>query len=76
MTVLTTTSLHSRCLLSSSGTVTVDDKQSCLFVFDWSKLAATLWWFTAAPKPLKIQVFWGVSQPPGVVQPLYSRGHN
>jgi len=27
------------------------------------------------PKPLKIQVL-GVTQPPGVVQPLYSRGHN
>ena len=40
------------------------------------KLAATLWWFTAAPKSLKIQVFWGVTQPPGAVQPLYSRGHN
>ena len=38
-------------------------------------LAATLWWFTAAPKPLKIRVFW-ITQPPGVVQPLYSRGHN
>ena len=32
-------------------------------------------WFTAAPKPLKIQVL-GVTQPPGVAQPLYSRGHN
>ena len=32
-------------------------------------------WFTAAPKPLKIQVFW-VTQPPRVAQPLYSRGHN
>ena len=31
-------------------------------------LAATLWWFTAAPQPLKIQVL-GVTQPPGVVQP-------
>ena len=29
-----------------------------------------------APKPLKIQVFLGVAQPPGVAQPLYSRGHN
>jgi len=28
------------------------------------------------PKPLKIQVFLGVIQPPGVAQPLYSRGHN
>ena len=28
-----------------------------------------------APKPLKIQVL-GVTQPPGVAQPLYSRGHN
>jgi len=24
-----------------------------------------------APKPLKIQVFLGVTQPPGVAQPLY-----
>ena len=41
-----------------------------------TELAATLWWFTAAPKPLKIQVFWGHSAP-GVAQPLlYSRGHN
>ena len=39
------------------------------------KLAATLWWFTAAPKTLKYK-FFGVTQPPGVVQPLYSRGHN
>ena len=29
-----------------------------------------------SPKPLKIQVFLGVTQPPGVAQPLYSRGHN
>ena len=36
------------------------------------KLAATLRWFTAAPKPPKIEVF-GVTQPPGVAQPLYSR---
>ena len=28
-----------------------------------------------APKPVKIQVL-GVTQPPGVAQPLYSRGHN
>jgi len=28
-----------------------------------------------APKPLKYQ-FLGVTQPPGVAQPLYSRGHN
>ena len=28
-----------------------------------------------APKPLKTQVL-GVTQPPGVTQPLYSRGHN
>jgi len=34
------------------------------------KLAAMLWWFMAAPKPLKIQVF-GVTQPPGVAQPLF-----
>jgi len=39
------------------------------------KLAATLWWFTAAPEPLKIQVL-GVIQPPGVAQLLYSRVHN
>jgi len=32
-------------------------------------------WFTAAPKPLKYK-FLGVTQPPGVAQPLYSRGHN
>ena len=29
------------------------------------KLAATLWWFTAAPKPLKIIVFWGSRSPQG-----------
>jgi len=29
-----------------------------------------------SPKTLKIQVFLGVTQPPGVAQPLYSRGHN
>jgi len=28
-----------------------------------------------APKPLKYN-FLGVTQPPGVAQPLYSRGHN
>jgi len=28
-----------------------------------------------APKPLKMK-FLGVTQPPGVAQPLYSRGHN
>ena len=28
-----------------------------------------------SPKPLKIQVF-RVTQPPGVAQPLYSKGHN
>ena len=28
-----------------------------------------------APKPLKIQVL-GVTKPPGVAQPLYSREHN
>jgi len=28
-----------------------------------------------SPKPLKIQVL-GVTKPPGVAQPLYSRGHN
>jgi len=28
-----------------------------------------------AQKPLKIHVL-GVTQPPGVAQPLYSRGHN
>jgi len=38
-------------------------------------LAATLWWFTAAPKPVKYK-FFGVTRLPGVVQPLYSRGHN
>jgi len=38
-------------------------------------LAATLWWFTAAPKRQKYN-FWGVIQPPGVAEPLYSRGHN
>ena len=38
-------------------------------------LAATLWWFTAAPKPLKYK-FLGDHPAPGVAQPLYSRGHN
>jgi len=33
------------------------------------KLAATLWWFTAAPKPLKIQVFWGSPSPQGSYSP-------
>ena len=32
-------------------------------------LAATLWWFTAAPKPLKIQVFWGSPSPQGSYSP-------
>jgi len=30
---------------------------------------------SVAPKPLKYK-FLGVTQPPGVAQPLYSRGHN
>jgi len=38
------------------------------------KLAATLWWFTAAPKPLKIQVFWGSSSPQGSHSPYILRG--
>jgi len=29
-----------------------------------------------SPQTSKIQVFLGVTQPPGVTQPLYSRGHN
>ena len=33
------------------------------------KLASTLWWFTAAPKPLKIQVFWGSPSPQGSHSP-------
>jgi len=28
------------------------------------------------PQTPKMQVFWGVTQPPGVAQPLYSRAHN
>jgi len=32
-------------------------------------LAATLWWLTAAPKPLKIQVFWGSPSPQGSYSP-------
>jgi len=35
------------------------------------KLAATLWWFTAAPKPLKIQVFWGSPSPRGRTAPIF-----
>jgi len=31
---------------------------------------------SASSKTPKIQVFLGVTQPPGVAQPLYSRGHN
>jgi len=27
-------------------------------------------------RPKTPKVFWGVTQPPGVVQPLYSRGHD
>ena len=34
-------------------------------------LAATLWWFTAAPKPLKIQVFWGHPAPRGRTAPIF-----
>jgi len=34
-----------------------------------TKLAAMLWWFTAAPKPLKIQVFWGSTSPQGAHSP-------
>ena len=32
-------------------------------------LAATLWWFTAATKPLKIQVFWGSPSSQGSYSP-------
>jgi len=35
------------------------------------KLAATLWWFTAAPKPLKIQVFGGHPAPRGRTAPIF-----
>jgi len=38
------------------------------------KLAATLWWFTAAPKPLKIQVFWG-SRSPHILGDTTRPGH-
>ena len=37
------------------------------------KLAATLWWFTAAPKPLKIQVFGGSPSPQGSYGPYILR---
>jgi len=33
------------------------------------QLAATLWWFMAAPKPLKIQVFGGSPSPQGSYSP-------
>ena len=33
------------------------------------ELAVTLWWFTAAPKPLKLQVFWGSPSPQGSYSP-------
>jgi len=49
------------------------DKPAARLIFT---LAAKLWWFTAAPKTPKNTSFWGVTQPPGVIQPLYSRGHN
>jgi len=44
------------------GSITITNKQTSGYAM----------WFTVAPKPLKIQVF-GVTQPPGVAQPLYSR---
>jgi len=31
---------------------------------------------SASPKTPKNTIFLGVTQPPGVAQPLYSRGHN
>jgi len=37
------------------------------------KLAPTLWWFTAAPNPLKIQVFWGSPSPQGSHSPYILR---
>jgi len=45
------------------------------------RLAATLCGLrprvqSASPKPPKNTSFLGVTQPPGVAQPLYSRGHN
>jgi len=39
--------------------------------FKTFKLAATLLWFTAAPKPLKIQVFWGHPAPRGHTAPIF-----
>jgi len=41
----------------------------CIAARCWSQLAATLWWFTAAPKCLKIQVFWGSPSPQGSHRP-------
>ena len=35
------------------------------------KLAVTLWWFTDAPKPLKIQVVWGHPVPRGRTAPIF-----
>jgi len=35
------------------------------------KLEATLWWFTAAPKPLKIQVLGGHPAPRGRTAPIF-----
>jgi len=34
-------------------------------------LAATLWWSTAAPKPLKIEVFGGHPAPRGRTAPIF-----
>jgi len=36
-----------------------------------NKLAATLWWFTAAQKPLKIQVSGGHPAPRGRTAPIF-----
>ena len=40
-----------------------------VYVHYMNELAATLWWFTAAPKPLKILFFWGGGGPQGSYSP-------
>jgi len=53
--------------------VTINWRQSHLVdkVDNIIQLAAMLWWFTAAPKPLKIQVIGGHPAPRGRTAPIF-----
>jgi len=66
---LATVQRASLLLYNHVSTTTTTDNANSPFLGVCRKLAATLWWFTAAPKPLKIQVFWGSLSPQGSHSP-------